>query len=163
MKSRLSNALFAFAALGLGTSAMAQNAPGSDPIVITGKVSFVPLPMAKPAPSKPLDPSTDLPPGLAAKVARFEAVAFSALGDGGGSVQTGNDVVTSQSGNALQKTCTTNVASNTLTPPTGGPVTPSGNPIGPAPNAMGPTGKYAPGANIDQVAVLRGDLVTICK
>lgn len=153
----------AFAVSGLSTSAHAQNAPGSDPIVISGPITFSGLPMGKAAPSKPLDRSSELPSWLQAKIIRLEAKAYAALEGGDGVIQTGQDVVTVQTGNALQKTCTTNVASNVATPVAGGPVSPSGNPIGPNPGAAGPAGKFGPGSIADQIAVLRGNLVTICK
>lgn len=152
----LLNALIAFAILGFSKNAQAQStaqtqlAPGSDPIVITGKVSFTPLPIAKPPTSTPMGPSTDLPPSLQAKISRLEAMAYSALNGGNGTVQTGADVISTQTGNALQKTCTTNVASNTYTQTAGGVISPSGAPTGPVTNA-------------NQIAVLAGDLVTICK
>ena len=164
MQTPLTATLIAFAALGWGSWACAQNAPGSDPIVIPGKVTFVPLPLKNPIPaSQPLNPSSQLPPGLQAMIARFEADAYNALGSGSGTIQTGNDVVSVQTGNTLQRTCTTNVASNVGgAPTTSGPVSPSGNPIGPNPAAAGPSGRFGnPVAN--QVAVLQGNLVTICN
>jgi hypothetical protein len=164
MQTQLIATLIAFAALGSGSWASAQNAPGSDPIVIQGKVTFVPLPLKNPIPaSQPLDPSPQLPPGLQAMIARFEADAYNALGSGSGTIQTGKDVVSVQTGNALQRTCTTNVASNIAGPSTtGGAVSPSGSPIGPNPAAAGPTGQLG-SAITNQIAVLQGNLVTICN
>ncbi len=126
--------------------AWAQDAPGSDPIVLHEQVSYMALPVPPVSPSRQLDPSDNLPAWLQAKVNRFEIKAFATLEGGDGTVQTERDVVTMQRGNALQRTCETNIASN----------------VGAA-AAAGPTGRYGPGAGQDQIVVLRGDLVTICK
>lgn len=158
------NAMVALAALGLSPTAHAQNAPGSDPIIISGSIGFQGLPMPEPKPSDTLDRPGAIPSWLKAKVVRLEAKAYAALEGGDGVVQTGQDVVTMQTGNALQKNCTTNVASNTAIPAPGGTVTsPSGAAVGPNPTASGPSGKYGAGAAVNQLAVLRGSLVTICK
>lgn len=157
------NVLIAFVIAGFGPRAHAQNAPGTDPIVISGKISFEGLPMGQPSVSEPLDRRSELPSWLQAKIVRLEAKAYAALGGGDGTIYTEQDVVSRQTGNALQKTCTTNVASNAGTPTTTGPVSPSGNPIGPNAGAAGPGGRFGPGATTNQIAVLRGNLVTICK
>ena len=95
--------------------------------------------------SEPLYLGTGIPSFLQAKIARYEAKAFSALEGGDGTIHTEKDVISRQTGNALQRTCTTDVASNTVVP------------------TVGPSGRYGPGAGGDQIAVLRGDVVTICK
>ncbi len=147
MKLRMMHVTFAMALSGLAQShcALAQGAPGSDPIVLGGKVSYLALPTPPARTSEPLHLGTGIPSFLQAKIARFEAKAFSALEGGDGTVHTEKDVVSRQTGNALQRTCTTDVASNTITP------------------AVGPSGRYGPGTGGDQIAVLRGDVVTICK
>ena len=76
---------------------------------------------------------------------RYEAKAFNMLDGGDGTIRTERDVISTQSGNALQRNCTTEVASNTY-----------------AGAATGPSGRYGPGKQ-EQIAVLRGDVVTICK
>ena len=160
----LMNAMVALAALGLSPAAHGQNAPGSDPIIISAPIGFQGLPFPEPKPSDPLDRTNAIPSWLKAKIIRLEAKAYAALEGGDGVIQTGQDVVTMQTGNALQKNCTTNVASNTAIPAAGGTVTsPSGAAVGPNPAASGPAGKYGAGTALNQIAVLRGSLVTICK
>lgn len=156
-------ALVAFVIPGSLQNARAQNAPGSDPIVIPGTVAFSGLPMRAPDPSKPLDKGMELPSWLQAKIVRLEAKAYAGLAGGDGTIYTEQDVVSRQTGNALEKNCTTNVASNVGAPVSGGPVSPSGAPIGPNPTASGPAGRYGVGSAADQIAVVRGNLVTICK
>lgn len=137
--------ILASAALCFASGAWAQYAPGSNPIVINDPVSYLSLPTAPFRPSEQLKSDNDIPAWLQAKVARFEAKAFSELGDSSGVVKTERDVVSRQTGNALNRTCTTEVASNTITP------------------GIGPSGQYGPGSNPDQIAVLRGNVITICR
>ena len=82
-----------------------------------------------------------IPSWLRARIARYEAKAFS---DDPGGVLTNNDVVTTANAQGMQKTCVQEVGSNTV----------SGAATG--------TGKYGP-SQAPQVVVLRGDLVNICK
>jgi len=146
MKAAVMHSLLGSFVLFASQGAWTQNLPpGSDPIVLKGKVSYLALPSAPLAPSNNLDSVNGVPSWLQAKVTRFEAKAFLALEGGDGTVQTERDVVSRQTGNALQRTCTTEIASNTM-----------------APAAVGPSGRYGPGGQ-DQIAVLRGDVVTICK
>ena len=145
MKPKLMHTAFTLAALGLCQGAWAQRAPGSDPIVLGAKVNYLALPVAPVKPSESLHLGTGIPSFLQAKIARYEAKAFSQLDGGDGTVYTERDVVSRQTGNALQRTCTTEVASNTIVP------------------GAGPSGRYGPGVGGDQIAVLRGDVVTICK
>lgn len=145
MKLKLMHVALAMALSGPGQGAWAQGAPGSDPIVVGGKVSYLALPAGPARASEPLYLGTGIPSFLQAKIARYEAKAFSALEGGDGTIHTEKDVISRQTGNALQRTCTTDVASNTVVP------------------TVGPSGRYGPGAGGDQIAVLRGDVVTICK
>ena len=145
MKSSLSRTVVAVASLCAAQMAWSQFAPGSDPIQLDGHVSYLALPTAPPARSKDLDKVADMPSWLQAKVARYEAKAFSVLDGGDGTVKTGDDVISTSSGSALQKTCTQSLASNTL------------------PTAAGPAGRYGVGSAPDQIVVLRGDLVNICR
>ncbi len=130
---------------GFCASAGAQGAPGSDPIQLGGKVNYLALPTAPTKPSESLHLGTGIPSFLQAKIARYEAKVFSDLEGGSGVVHTEKDVISRQTGNALNRTCTTDVASNTVVP------------------TVGPSGRYGPGTGGDQIAVLRGDVVTICK
>ena len=132
-------------ALLLAPLAWAQNAPGVDPIVLDAPVSYLTLPTAPFQPSDGLDNFRDIPSWLQARVARFEAQAFAKLEGGSGLVQTEQDVVSRQVGNTLNRTCVTEVASNTVAP------------------GIGPSGQYGPGSRNDQIAVIRGNVVTICK
>ena len=134
-----------FAVLLASQSAWSQAAPGSDPILLQGPVSYLALPTASPARSKDIDKITGIPPRIQAKVNRYEAKAFAALSGNDGTIQTGQDVISTTSGNALEKNCTQSLASNTLAP------------------SVGPSGRYGVGSALDQVVVLRGDLVNICR
>lgn len=147
MNSRLMPIALALTALaGLPAAAWAQQPPGSDPIVMAGaRVSYLAMPTPPAATSEQLHLGIGIPSSLQAKIARYEAKAFAQLEGGDGTVYTNKDVVSRQTGNALQRTCTTDVASNTITP------------------TVGPSGRYGPGTGGDQIAVLRGDVVTICK
>lgn len=139
---------FAAVAIALGSASSAswaQRAPGSDPIVLGGQVNYLALPTAPTKPSESLNLSGGIPSFIQAKIARYEAKAFSDLEGGDGTVHTEKDVISRQTGNTLQRTCTTDVASNTVVP------------------TVGPAGRYGPGTGGDQIAVLRGDVVTICK
>lgn len=134
-----------FGLTGFSAMTWAQQAPGSDPIVLANPVGYLALPTAPFQASEQLNNGEEMPAWLQAKIARFEAKAFAKLEGGNGTVYTEKDVVSRQTGNALQRTCTTEVASNTIAP------------------TVGPSGRYGPNTGGDQIAVLRGDVVTICK
>lgn len=125
--------------------AWAQNAPGSDPIILNNQINYLALPTAPFEPSAGLESESDIPSWLQAKISRFEAKAFAKLEGSDGTIYTDKDVISRQTGNALNRTCTTEVASNTVAP------------------GIGPSGRYGPGSGGDQIAVLRGDVITICK
>lgn len=141
----ISRVALMLSALGATTATWAQNAPGSDPIVLGSEVQYMALPGPTPQASLPLDPDSAIPSWLQAKIDRYEAKAFAQLEGGNGAVYTERDVVTRQTGNALSRTCTTEVASNTYNS-----------------SAAGPAGRYGPNGQ-DQMVVLRGDVVSICK
>lgn len=145
MKRNILHNLLACVALCSTPLAWAQDAPGADPIVLNGNVSYLSLPTAPPTMSGQMDPVAEIPSWVQAKIARYEAKAFSYLDGGDGTIHTDKDVISRQTGNALARNCTTEVASNTF-----------------APGAVGPAGRYGPGSQ-DQIVVLRGDLVSICK
>jgi hypothetical protein len=130
----------AFAAVLFAVPAWAQ-APGEDPVVLTKKLTIQMQPTGAAAASTGLDNASTMPSWLRARIARYEAKAFS---DDPGGVLTNNDVVTTANAQGMQKTCVQEVGSNTV----------SGAATG--------TGKYGPN-QAPQVVVLRGDLVNICK
>lgn len=116
-------------------------APGEDPVVLTKKMTVQMQPTAAAAPSSGLDNGNSMPAWLRARIARYEAKAFS---DDTTGVLTNNDAVTTASAQGMQKTCVQEVGSNTL----------SGSAAG--------ASRYGPNPAA-QVVVLRGDLVNICK
>lgn len=146
MKPDFLGATLAILAVAFSPSAWSQDMPGSDPIVLEGAVSYLALPTPAVKPSKQIEQGDGMPSWLQAKVTRYETKAFATLDGGDGTIYTERDVISTQSGNALQRNCTTEVASNTY-----------------APGGVGPSGRYGPGASQDQIVVLRGDVVTICK
>lgn len=123
----------------------AQRAPGEDPLRLTAPVQFQGMP-APAARSGDLDASEELSASLRAKILRFEAKAMAAEGLDS-SIATDADVVASNSGNGLRRVCRQEVGSTT----SGG--------IGRNPTT-GNGGR--PGSN-QQIVVLRGDLVNICR
>lgn len=127
-------------------SSMAQRVPGEDPLPLNGAVSFMSLPSGTSAKSTGLDTHTDMPAWLKAKVARFEAKAYSA-GLDDGTLLTDNDVTTTSTTQGVRRSCRQDVGS---TQSTG---------IGRAPA----TGGGARTSANQQIVVLRGDLVNICR
>ena len=119
-------------------SVPAAAAPGEDPVVIQGRVSYLQLPTAAPARSGDINYRRDVPDDMQAKVARYTAKAYSSYDT---NVKTDRDVVQSVKTNGLQTTCTQSVGS--VTAPAGA----GGVKLG----------------NNDQIVVLRGDLVNICN
>lgn len=118
-----------------------SQAPGEDPVVLTKNPALQMQPTAPAAASTGLDNSNVMPSWLRARIARYEAKAFSDETTG---VLTNNDVVTTANAQGMQKTCVQEVGSTTVSS-----------------NATG-SAKY--GTNkAPQVVVLRGDLVNICK
>lgn len=122
------------------TPAQAQ-APGEDPVVLSKKLVIQMLPVGNAAPSGSIDGATDMPASLRARIARYEAKAFS---DDTKGVLTDNDVVATANAQGMKKTCVQEVGSNTLSSSTSNF------------NRYGPN--QAP-----QIVVLRGDLVNICN
>lgn len=127
----------AAASLLFSLPAIAQHAPGEDPVVLTQRVTVQMLPVGGARVSAAMNAQTGMPAWLQAKVARFEAKANAELS---GSVMTDSDVIRSASSDGLKKTCIQEVGSNTADAP----------------------GKFGFG-NTQQVVVLKGDLVNICK
>ncbi|MCZ8093403.1 MAG: hypothetical protein O9331_07920 [Acidovorax sp.] len=126
--------------LNLFGSAWAQ-APGEDPVILTKKLTVQMQPTSAATPSSNLDGNTSMPAWLRARIARYEAKAFSEDTSG---VLTNNDVVTTANAQGMQKTCVQEVGSNTVS------------------SGSANTARYGTPA-APQVVVLRGDLVNICK
>ena len=127
--------------VGIFSSGMvcAQTRPGEDPVTLTKRVSTMQLPDGGVAKSKPLD-SAEMPASLRAKVARFEAKSKSGETNG---FSSDKDVTRETSSDGFKKTCIQDVGSNT---------------------AAGAKQPGRPGqANNQQIVVLRGDLINICK
>jgi hypothetical protein len=125
----------------LGTAAWSQNAPGEDPVILTKRISVQMLPLAGARPSSPLESATSMPAWMKAKVARYEAKANS---DQNGGISTDEDAVRSASSDGFRKTCIQEVGSATSI----------GLPAG---------GRQTLPGNNQQIVVLKGDLVNICK
>jgi hypothetical protein len=122
---------------------MAYGAPGEDPIQLNGPVKYVAMPGGPRQQSGGMDGATDIPAWMRARMTRYVAKAYSATAEDG-SIYTDSDVVTTVQKEGLQKTCTQEVGSNTV---------PSGDSLGT---------RYGPQTR-DQVVVLRGDLVNVCR
>ncbi len=129
--------------LALPNSALAQRTPGEDPIKLESKLSYAPMPGGQVAKSTPLESDTDMPAWLRAKVARFEAKAYSGTADDG-SILTDANVTNTSTTQGVRRTCLQEVASTTQT----------GASAGSAGARTTPT---------QQIVVLRGDLVNICR
>jgi hypothetical protein len=114
-------------------------APGEDTISISGFKPTAPGGSSGQGAVKGgLDPNDAVPAWLRAKVTRYTARAFAENTQG---INTDNEVVQSAQSNGMSKTCVQEVGSNTAA---------SGS------NKAGPKGQQ-------QIVVLRGDLVNICK
>jgi hypothetical protein len=122
---------------------IAYGAPGEDTIQLNGPVKYVAMPGGPREQSGGMDGPTDIPAWMRARMTRYVAKAYSATGEDG-SIYTDSDVVTTVQTEGLRKTCTQEVGSNTV---------PSGDSMGT---------RYGPQAR-DQVVVLRGDLVNVCR
>ncbi|MBP6598113.1 MAG: hypothetical protein KA216_01525 [Giesbergeria sp.] len=116
-------------------------APGEDPVILGKKLIIQMMPTGQAPTSGNIDPMTGMPSWLRARVARYEAKAFSADTAG---ILTNNDVVTTANAEGMQKTCVQEVGSNTLS------------------GSSASTLRYGPN-QAPQVVVLRGDLVNICR
>lgn len=120
--------------------AWAQMAPGEDPVILSQPVDYLRLPLAKTAPSTGLETIKDIPSSVKAKIVRYEAKALV----GAEGVLTDSDVITTRTGTAgMGRTCIQEIASNTQT--------------------GGQFNRYGPSTGQDQMVVLRGDLVNVCR
>jgi hypothetical protein len=120
--------------------ANAQLAPGEDPVYLKEKVVVNMLPMNNTMRSTPLLNSSGIPAWMDARIARFEAKAYSIDTTG---IFTDKDVKTTTIMDGMRKTCIQNVGST----------------IAAASNSTGKFGALPQ----DQIVVLKGDLVNICR
>jgi hypothetical protein len=130
---------FGVQGLQLSSGVAAQNAPGTDPVRIESKVILQGLPNGPAPRSGNIGPPAEIPPWQRAKIARYEAKAFSG---NRGNILTEKDVVNTNTTDGFKTTCTQSVGSNTA---------PAGITTG---NGFKPN---------EQIVVLRGDLVNICN
>lgn len=110
-------------------------APGEDTIQLSNPVEHLQLPIGGAAPSKGLDvEGGEIPANLKAKIVRYEAKTFNEQKEG---IYTDGDVNRIVSTQANRKTCIQDVGSN--------------------------VGSQAGTGNRDQIVVLRGDLINVCR
>lgn len=120
---------------GLCTPFLAASAPGEDPVILNGRVTYLQLPTAPVARSGNLEYRKDVPDEIAAKVSRYTAKAFSPTL---GNIKTEKDVVQSVQTNASQTTCYQSIGSV--------------------------SGEGARGIqDREQIVVLRGDVINVCN
>lgn len=129
------------AVLFMAGSAWAQNAPGEDPVILTKRISVQMAPIGAARASSPLESMNNMPAWMKAKVARYEAKANSDQSNG---ISTDEDATRSASSDGFKKTCIQEVGSTTAATP--------------APGTRGNTL-----SSNQQIVVLKGDLVNICK
>jgi hypothetical protein len=142
MKDAKKNSLLLVTAvLGCLAHGIAQAAPGEDPISLSDPVQYASMPTPGPSTSGNLDGLIGNPAWAQARMSRYQAKAFSATADDG-TIYTDDDVVTTVQRKGFQTTCTQEV----------------GSVSGEA--ALG--SQYGPNKR-EQIVVLRGDLVNVCK
>ena len=127
------------AALPACSSLFAQNAPGTDPVRIESRVVIQGLPNGPAPRSGNIAPSAEIPAWQRAKIARYEAKAFSG---NRGDILTERDVINTANSDGFKTTCTQSIGSIS---------TPAGITTG------------AGFQQTNQIVVLRGDLVNICN
>lgn len=116
----------------------AQGVPGEDPVRIQTKIVIQMLPVPGAPRSGYIDPASGMPAWQKARIARYEAKAFSG---NTGDILTEKDVINTTHTDGFNTTCTQT--------------------IGSAPSV---TGTQVAGAlPKQQIVVLRGDLVNICN
>jgi hypothetical protein len=120
--------------------AYAQLAPGEDPVYLKEKVVVNMLPINNTMRSTPLQNSSGIPAWMDARIAKFQAKAYSIDTSG---IYTDSDVKTTTITDGMRKTCIQDVGST----------------IAAASNSTGKFGALPQ----DQIVVLKGDLVNICR
>ena len=136
MKRKSASAMFKLIAVMLASaSTCALAAPGEDPVQINGRVSYLQMPTAPRSVSSSIVYKTGMPDDAKAKIAHYVAKSFSA---NTGNVKTNKDVVSSVQTNGMGGvSCVQSIQPTT-------------------PGSGGMMGE-------DQVVVIRGDLVNICR
>ncbi len=119
---------------------IAQGVPGEDPVELNHKIQRNMLPLNAPTPPSQAS-QVEIPAWMEAKLARFQAKAFSSDTTG---ILTDQNVVTTVAQDGMRKVCSQEIGSQTSSPNTG------------AFNRYGPKSEA-------QIVVLRGDLVNICR
>ena len=120
--------------------ANAQLAPGEDPVYLNQKVVVNMLPINNAVRSTPFENSSGIPAWMDARIAKFQAKAYSIDTTG---IYTDSDVKTTTITDGMRKTCIQDVGST----------------IAAASNSAGKFGAMPQ----DQIVVLKGDLVNICR
>ena len=120
--------------------ANAQLAPGEDPVYLNQKVVVNMLPINNTMRSTPLQNASGTPAWMDARIAKFHAKAYSIDTTG---IYTDSDVRTTTITDGFRKTCIQDVGST----------------IAAASNSAGKFGAMPQ----DQIVVLKGDLVNICR
>jgi hypothetical protein len=125
----------------MSAAANAQHAPGEDPIAVSGPPRMLGGGGAQTnVPSAGLEVNANGPSHVRAKLARYEARAFAP--DGEQEVATDNDTNNLLVAQGARKTCVQEIGSNVKTPQT--------------------FNRYGPKAQ-EQIVVLRGDAVNVCR
>lgn len=131
-------ALTCMGLVGMPAGALAQ-APGQDTIVLTKAPSISPGGGSPDRPGKGLGEREDMPIGLKAKIARYTALSVSKAEDN----TAAQSIVQRTESAGFNKTCVQDIG---------------GSPSNGGLNA----GRYGPRAQ-DQVVVLRGDFINVCR
>ena len=121
----------------------ASAAPGEDTIQLNGPVQYQLMPTRPQVQSGGMDGPQEIPAWMRARMNRYVAKAYSATADDG-TIYTDNDVLTTVQTDGFQKTCLQEVGASSV----------------PASDSLGT--RYGPQTQ-EQVVVLRGDLVNICR
>lgn len=131
-------AIAAVVAVSAGAPATAQAVPGEDPVQLDKRINIQMLPLGNAPRSGYINYSTDIPAWQKAKIARYEAKAFSGNTTG---ILTEKDVINTATSDGFKTTCTQSIGS-----------------IAAAPTLAGPGRQPS-----QQIVVLRGDVVNICN
>lgn len=124
------------------TVAFSQAVPGEDPLLLSSPTHFQGIPLGGAPRSGDLKKNPDLKGSLKAKIARLEAKAFSATDD---NILTDEDVISASATQGVRRVCRQDVGSTSTSGIGNNPTTRAGR------------------GSTEQIVVLRGDLVNICR